>query len=268
MAAKNILFLGCGKMGSAMAKNLLNNNEYSHKIDAIDPSAPEIAGINFYRSIQDLPKNYVADIIFISVKPQIASEILSHAIKSGKFANNALYISILAGKKIKFFKNIIGKNAKIIRTMPNLPIVENQGVFAYLFSSNIKDRDKELLVNIFENFGETIELDKEGKFDQFTAIFGSGPAYIFHLQEALLAQAKKLEIADDKAEKMVERLLLGTSLMAKNSDQNFSELRQSVTSKDGTTQAGLDALRKNDALEKIVKRTVGAAAKRSKELSK
>lgn len=269
MKKKKILFLGCGKMGLAMAKNLAVNNEYSNQIHAIDPLANfDIEGIDLKKSLDDLPQNYTADFVFVSVKPQIAKDVILSAIKSGKFAKNTVYISILAGKKIKFFKELIGKSVKIIRTMPNLPILENEGVFAYLFSKNIRPRDRENARLLFQSFGEIIELDKEKKFDRFTAIFGSGPAYIFHLQEVLLKETLKLGINSEISKKMVEKLLFGSSLMATNSDLDFTELKKSVTSKEGTTDAGLKALSKNSALEKLIAKTIKSAIKRSKELSK
>lgn len=256
-------------MGLAILKNIADHNNKKYNISAIDPAnKPELENVEHYQNISDLPENYEADIIFIAVKPQICREILLEAKNQEKFAKNAIYISIVAGKKISFFKDIFGKNSKVVRTMPNLPIIENKGIFAYYFSKNIKNRDRRNLVELFHSFGQILELDKESKFDKFTAIFGSGPAYIFLLQEILLSQAKNLGLEDEKAHNLVAEFILGSAIMAKNSDLSFSELRQSVTSKAGTTQAGLDQLTKNDALKKLVNKTIKAAEKRSKELSK
>jgi len=266
---KKILFLGCGKMGSAMAKNLIKNGMEPDLISAISPSLNQnIPGIKYYRSASELPQNYIADFVFIAVKPQNAKEILEDFATAPNFSKNTVFISILAGKKINFFKEILGKSAKIIRSMPNLPIVENQGIFAYIFSKNIKEKQRKNSTELFRNFGEIIELKNEKLFDDFTAIFGSGPAYIFLLQEVFYKIAESLKIGDEKSANLVKKLFLGSSLMSQNSSLNFSQLRESVTSKNGTTQSGLEVLKKNDSLEKLFQKTIKAASKRSKTLSK
>ncbi len=268
MKLKKILFLGCGKMGGAIAKNLIKNG-LNFEIDAIDPNEnQEISEIKFHKSVFDLDKNYKADIIFIAVKPQIAGDVLMQLLSANNFTQNTIFISILAGKKIKFFKEILGKKTKIIRTMPNLPILENKGVFAYYFSKNISSKIQEEMQELFNNFGTIIKLENESKFDRFTAIFGSGPAYIFYLQEIFLKQAKFLQINDENAKKLVEKLFTGSSIMAQNSNFNFSELCNSVASKGGTTEAGIEVLKKNDKLEKIIASAIKSAQKKSKELSK
>ncbi len=266
--SSKILFLGCGKMGLILLENLLKNGAESSQIKIIDPKLKDAPnGVESVSSANNLAQNYVADIIFLCIKPQDSQEILTEFFQAQKFSKHTIFISIIAGKKLQFFKNIFGANVKIVRTMPNLPILENEGVFAYHFSKNFKEEEKEKAISIFKNFGEIVELKNEKKFDDFTAIFGSGPAYIFHLQEIFLEIAKSLEIEEKKSINLVKKLFFGSSMMSQNSSINFSQLRQSVTSKNGTTEAALEVLQKNDALKKLFAKAVLKAAKKSKELS-
>jgi pyrroline-5-carboxylate reductase len=62
-------------------------------------------------------------------------------------------------------------------------------------------------------------------------------------------------------------MVLGSAKMASNSAHTPSELKQQVISPNGTTQAGMDILSKDNALENLIKQTVKAATKRSKELA-
>lgn len=265
---KNILFIGCGKMGSILANNLLDQEISSKEITIIEKSdSNKIPKLKYYKSATALPKTYQADIVFIAIKPQDSQEVLAEVLATKFFHKNTIFISILAGKKIQFFEKIIGKNSKIIRSMPNLPIQYNQGIFAYLANKNITKNEIKNLSKVFENFGTCIELRDEKDFDIITGIFGSGPAYIFLLQEIFEEIINSFGIDKKDSSQLTKQLFLGSVAMSGDSD-NFSKLRQDVTSKAGTTEAALEVLQKDSALKNIFTKAIKAAITRSKELSK
>jgi len=268
MKSQKILFLGCGKMGSILAKNLVEEN-------AIKPSQftviktsnkNKISGFNYAKSSADLPKNYQADLVFLCIKPQDSEEILKTFAKTNSFHDKTIFISILAGKKIGFLTKIFGKDAKIIRSMPNLPIQDSQGIFTYLPNKNISKIELKNLEKIFEKFGSAIQLKDEKLFDAVTAIFGSGPAYIFLLQEIFTEIAISSGISKNNASQLIKTLFLGSSLMSCNSKLNFSELRESVTSKGGTTQSAIKILQENHALKNLFKKAINSAKEKSRKL--
>lgn len=270
MKIKNIFFLGCGKMGSIIANNLLEESKFKPQQITVlkKTSNNQSFNFNYIKNTKELSHNYKADLVFIAIKPQDSEEILSQFVKANIFHKDTVFISILAGKKIAFFEKILGKNTKIIRSMPNLPILHSQGIFPYLCNKNITKTEKNNLQKIFTKFGAAFQLKNEKLFDVTTALFGSGPAYIFHLQEifnhiALKSGLKKLEAAE-----LVKTLFLGTSLMSCNSELNFTGLKKSVTSKGGTTEAALAVLEKNQALEKLFDTAIKTATKKSENLSK
>ncbi len=266
--SQKILFIGCGAMGSAMVKNLIKNGFDPDQIHAIDPSLAQIPGIKKYKDPDGLSPNFVYDIVFISIKPQLAEKVLPEYKDLPNFSKNTVFISIMAGSRMKSIRDILGSKIRLVRAMPNLPIVEGEGIFAYILGNNIKQFQKKNLLTIFNYFGEAIDLENEKFFHDFTAFFGSGPGYLFFLQDVVYNLAKKhLKIDDAKLQTLVKKLFLGSSLMSSNSSSNFKELYQSVTSKKGTTEVGISVLKKNDALKKLMAKTVKSAAKRSKEIS-
>ena len=266
---KNIFFLGCGKMGSILAKNLLEENNFKlSQIKVLERSeSNKINKLDYFKNTQELPKNYQADLVFLCIKPQNSKEILSEFAQANIFHKNTIFISILAGKKIAFFEKIFGKEAKIIRSMPNLPIQDSQGIFTYLPNKNILESDLKDLEKIFEKFGLSFQLQNEKLFDAATAIFGSGPAYIFLLQEIFANIAISHKINKNDASKLVKTLFLGSALMSCNSDLSFSELQKSVTSKAGTTEAAIKILQKESALKNLFNIAIKASIERSEELS-
>jgi pyrroline-5-carboxylate reductase len=258
-------------MGISILNNLLDNSIVkASQIKVIKPSdLNKISKVTYLKSSSDLPKNYQADLVFLAIKPQNSKPIFEELLKAKIFHKNTIVISIIAGKKVKFFEEIFGKDRKIIRSMPNLPIQLSQGIFPYFCNQNIKKEDLKILKKIFSTFGYVFEIENENLFDPITAIFGSGPAYIFLLQE-IFQKIINQKITKDKkfSFDLVNQLFLGSVFLSlKNNDSSFSNLKKSVCSKKGTTEFGLKALEKNSSLEKIFKKAIDEAEKRSKELS-
>lgn len=266
---KNIFFLGCGKMGTILANNLVEENSCEpNGIVVLEKSDKnKIDGFNYIKNTSELEKNYRADLVFLCIKPQESEAILREFAQAKIFHKNTIFISILAGKKLAFFEKIFGKKAKIIRSMPNLPIQYSQGIFAYLCNKNITKPEIKNLAKIFEKFGTAFALKNEKEFDAVTAIFGSGPAYIFLLEEIFEEIAIAAGINKNAAPKLIKKLFLGSALMSEFAEENFSQLRQSVTSKKGTTEAALQILQKNSATKRLFKKAIDAAISKSQKLS-
>ena len=164
-------------MGGAIAKNFLNNNVKKENILTIDPSNESA---NF-KSIFDLKnhknyQNYQADIVIFAIKPQNSAEIIENFTKSNLHHKNTIFISILAGKNTNFFENILGKDKKIIRLMPNLPILIGEGISGYFCNKNLKNNEEKPIIDLF---GKSLKVENEDLIHQITAISGSGPAYLF-----------------------------------------------------------------------------------------
>lgn len=267
-----IFFLGAGKMGAILVKNIIHHFNNEENILILKPSKTNaIKGLKYISSPDKIKKNYQADIVFITIKPQGSEAILSEFAKQNIFHKNTIIISILAGKKISFFEEKFGAKAKIIRSMPNIAIDFKMGCFTFFANKNISTQDKENLNQIFRNFGHSFEIKKESLFNPITAIYGSGPAYIFLLQKIFYQISLHYGINSKDSEELVKKLFLGSSLMSDHmvsiKDKfDFSNLKAMVTSKKGTTEAGLKILEDKSALEKLFKLAINKALKRSEEL--
>ena len=266
----NILFLGLGKMGSAIMHNFLKNNIKKDNILTIDPISKEA---NF-SNISQIPVNYQADIVIFAIKPQNSAEIIANFKNSANYHQNTIFISILAGKTIDFFENILGNDKKIIRLMPNLPILINQGISAYFSNKNLQNNEEKLIINLF---GDNIKLDQEEKINQATAISGSGPAYLFSFAKNMIAAARTIGLNQEEAEKLAIKTILGSANMLVNQDNlvknnikesDIDNLINNVTSKGGTTKAALDILQNQDnSMQNMIEKAADAAFNRAKELS-
>ena len=75
--SKNFLFLGLGKMGSAIRENFLKNDVAPENIITVDPSN-EKANFKSFSQI----KNQKFDVIIFAIKPQNSEEILQQFAQS------------------------------------------------------------------------------------------------------------------------------------------------------------------------------------------
>ncbi|MDA0902404.1 MAG: pyrroline-5-carboxylate reductase [Proteobacteria bacterium] len=262
---QKILFLGCGKMGGAIVKSLINKKFSPTSFSVVKPTQNnQIPNIKYYSSCADLPKDYKADVIFFAFKPQDSFEILNNLLKVKPYQANTIFISILAGKKISFFEGKLGLNKKIVRIMPNLPTLIGEGISSYCHNSNVKDSE---ISHLLQALGKNVKLDQEEFIDAATAIAGSGPAYLFLFIKTMIDSARKLGLSNDMAVKMVKQTIYGSAKMALETDLPMEQLIADVTSKGGTTEAALEVLLSDDILDSIMIQAINAACNRSKILS-
>lgn len=265
MSKRNIFFLGCGKMGSAIINNLLKNRVSASSFLVLKPSDEnQIQNIRYIHSYSEIPKNYKADIVFCVFKPQMATEILNNFSKQGIFDEDTIFISVLAGKKIAFFEKILGKEVKLIRLMPNLPITIGEGIFAYFCNSNIRESE---ILPLLDLMGKSVKLEKENLMDMVTAVSGSGPAYLFLFAEMVIKSARKIGLSDDVARQIVLQTIYGSAKMMKDSKEDLDQMIKNVASKGGTTEAALEVFNQDNAMQDIINNAINAAYERSKELS-
>lgn len=265
---KNILFLGCGNMGRAILQKILENNIFQdNQITVVKPSSNNlIANVNYQNSLNLLHGSYQADIVFICVKPQDSDQVLNELFASKITNPNTIFISIMAGKNLKFFQKIFSKKVKIIRCMPNILVKENNGIIPYFTSKNVSAIEQDFFEKIFNNFASCLALDDEKLFHAYTALFGSGPAYVFLIASLLIEIAIELKVEKNIAVKLVKKLLFGSTQLLNNSD-DISQLLAMITSAKGTTASALEALNKNNNLQKLLRKAIMSAVKTSKKLA-
>lgn len=260
----NILFIGYGSMGSALGE-IWHTSPKINKIIALKNKISSQLNVDIVTSTLDIPK-IKYDFIVLAIKPQLAESIIS---KLPDFIfKGSCVISLMAGVNIHKIQYLIGKNNPIIRCMPNVAVNLRQG-FTGLFSN--QHLDHELLSKIehlFSLTGEFLWLENEEILHAITALSGSGPAYYHLFSELLIESAKKLGLSQHLAEKIIVQTAFGSTLIQKSNPSKLNELRISVTSPNGTTEAAIDILTKHDELKTLLHRAIFSAFERSKKIEK
>ncbi len=266
---RNILLVGCGEMGSALMQGWLENGFEPTKICVVEPSehhAEKIAplGVKVISNIGDIGV-FVPSVIVFAVRPQFAKDVCE---QYKQFAGTSLFMSIIAGKKIDFYKDILGADSKVIRIMPNLPALVKKSASAFCCSSEVGNDDKSFCESLMSGVGVAIEVQKEADIDIVTGLSGSGPAYVFYMVEAMAEAGAKLGLDANTAYELALNTIYGAGDFLKNSDKSASELRKMVATPNGTTEAGLSVLMADDGLAEVMYKTIAKASARATELGK
>lgn len=265
--AKGLVLLGCGKMGSAMLRGWLERGLAPGSVTVIDPNptpwVTELAqkGMRLNVPLPDAPA-----VVLIAVKPQMMGQALPQVANLG---GASLIVTVAAGTKIASYEAAFGDDCRIVRAMPNTPAAVGRGITAIVGNSVASEADLNLAEMLLSAVGEVVRLPDEDLMDAVTAVSGSGPAYVFHLIEALAAAGEAEGLPKELSMKLARATVTGAGELAHLSPETAEQLRINVTSPGGTTAAALNVLMDAETgFPELLRRAVKAAADRGRELGK
>lgn len=240
---KKIGFIGCGNMAKAMITSIIKAELVApQSVFASDGYQPSLddsktrLGINTTMDNKEVVKS--SDVIFLAVKPNIYDAVMQEI---APLVDRKLIVSIAPGKTLAYLENGLGKNTKILRTMPNTPAMVGEGVTAICPNNNVTKEDQEVLETIIGTFG-TVERIDEKLFDAVVAVSGSSPAYVFMFIEAMADAAVLQGMARDKAYRFAAQAVLGSAKMVLDTNKHPGALKDMVCSPGGTTIEGVAVL--------------------------
>ncbi|MGM7685273.1 pyrroline-5-carboxylate reductase [Cytobacillus sp. Hm23] len=267
---EKVAFLGAGSMAEAMISGLIYTKKIpnNHIIVSNQSNMERLRTLEDRYGIRGDTKDDInfseIDFIVLAMKPKDAESALTFL--KNKIKPNQVILSVMAGITTAFIEERLNEGQQVIRVMPNTSSMVRESATGVSTGSNV-EMDKVMIVKqILECFGEVYLIEEE-KMDLFTGIAGSGPAYFYYLIEQIERAAVDGGIEEETARKISVQTMLGASKMIMERDESPSKLRENVTSPNGTTQAGLDALQKFGG-GKAIKQAVKTAAKRSREINK
>jgi len=253
--------IGCGKMGGALLGHWTDGGENFTIVDPALGSAPSSA-----RLVADAGElnGERFDVAIVAIKPQMIGDVLPGY--ADRLADGGYVLSIAAGCSAERISHAMG-GAAVVRVMPNLPAAVGQGVSGLYAGPGVNADQRAHAAAMMDRAGTTIAVDSEDKLDRVTAVAGSGPGYVFEIARTYVAAAEDLGFGHEEARAMVLGTMAGALAMAmEDGAPDLETLRNSVTSKGGTTAAGLDALNGDDEFSRRMRATLQAAYDRAVEL--
>lgn len=267
MPSQQILLIGYGNMGKALADGWVRAGRDPASIGVIDARAEVAADVESrgHAWLTDTTKTR-AGVVVVAVKPQQLSACLEEHGAACKAA--AVVLSIVAGKTLADYAEALGPAAAVVRAMPNTPAAIAEGVTVLCGNPQVASRDRERCAELMRAVGHVHWVEDEALLDAVTAVSGSGPAYVFLFIECLAEAGVAAGLPVELARALALQTVAGAAVYARGAGSPLEQLRRQVTSPGGTTEAALARLLDRDRFAALLKEAVAAATVRSRELSR
>ena len=255
-------FVGCGNMGGAILDGWRVGGLDLSPVTVIRPSGTPVEGARVVTSVAeagDAPR-----IAVLAFKPQklaqVGPELRPHV------GGGTVVISLLAGVEAATLRGYFPAAQGIVRATPNLPVAIRRGVTG-LYGEVADWRFKQQIGDLFSALGFAMWMADEQKLAALGSVAGAGPAYVARFIAALAKAGVERGLTDETAATIALETVFGTAWMASISRESMESIARRVASPKGTTQAGLDVLDREGALDALVAATIEAAAQRGAELA-
>jgi len=263
-----LTIVGGGNMGGAILLALVRAEVIPPKnILLIEPDETKrkylskATSCNYQAEIDENVRSY--DQIILAVKPQSSTPAME--LLGQWLLPHQLVISVMAGISLQNMQGALGL-AKLVRVMPNIPTLIAEGMSVFFASKEVDKKELKLVKTLFSSCGTCLEAKDEDAIDAATAISGSGPGYIFYFAEQMTTSAKSLGFTEEEAQLLVQKTILGATLLWESQPLSPETLRKQVSSPGGTTLAALSHFQSNE-VGKTIRNGIQKAYLRAKELT-
>jgi len=266
---KKVGFLGAGNMGEALIKGLTEAHLVpAEAIHATDVRLERLRELDRLYGIQVASDNVAlvrqVDVVILAVKPQIMDAVLREIAPA--VTRKKLLISIAAGVSTATIRAALGKDARLIRVMPNTPALVLEGVTAIAKGEGLEPGDLDTAGEIFSAVGRVVTLGEE-LMDAVTGLSGSGPAYVAVVVESLADGGVRMGLDRLTAMTLATQTVLGAAKLLLETGMHPGALKDMVSSPGGTSIAGIAALEEGGIRTTFIK-AVERATLRSRELGR
>jgi len=266
-----LVVVGFGNVGQAIVRGAIQSGIAAPSeigVIDIDPLRHAEAQALGLRAVQ-ADAVAEAEFLVLAVKPQHFTQAV--AALGAVAANGPLVVSVMAGVRSDAIRAALGGVARVVRAMPNTPAAVRRGITAVASDAKVPAADLERAEQLFASVGRTVRVP-EPLFDAVTAVSGSGPAFVFRFLEAWTQAAEELGLPSETAAVLARETLIGSAALLDETREAPEVLRAKVTSKGGTTAAGItrfeDPAPRAGGLDALVSEALRAARDRGAELGR
>jgi len=258
-------FIGVGNMATAIFESVVRRDEqlpesiylYDIDISRTNKLSKEY-GVNKANSITDLALS--SDVIVLGVTPDDLSNVFDEL---SKVLTDQIIISVAVGITLDKLSALSKSDVTVVRTMPNIGAMIGKSITSYCINKKIPLEEFEVISTFLNSFGKAVEV-KEDKFDEFTALCGSSPAFYLMIMDAMIDYGLSNDFSYEDSVKMVSESMIASALLLQQSSLKPKELIDKIATKGGTTEAGLKVLDSYD-IKKIITDTLIKTAQESKK---
>ncbi|XP_056270518.1 pyrroline-5-carboxylate reductase 3 [Pseudoliparis swirei] len=258
-------FIGAGNMAFGIAKGILSGNVLPVNVRVSAPSSRNFGrfqelGIAVTHSNVEVVSG--SDVVFVAVKPHLVQPVLNEI--SLHVTDRHIIVSVAAGVTLTTLEELLPENSVVIRLMPNLPCVVQEGALLFSRGTHAKQEDGALLYSLLHRCG-LVEEGPEAWIDIHTGLSGSGVAFVYLFAEALAEGAVKMGMPSALAHSIASQTVLGAGRLLRESGKHPAQLRSEVCTPGGTTIYGLHTLEQGGVRASTMS-AVESATNRAREL--
>ena len=257
-------------MGSALLEGWLKSGLVTKQLCVQEPNPAAALTALGLDVVPQAGPDFSPDIVVFAIKPQMAAQVIPDV--AATLPEACLIISLMAGTSIATLRDLAGAKHHFIRTMPNTPAALGRGISALVAEAEVPADTRDAAEWLMQAVGDTVWLSREDQINAVTAISGSGPAYVFHMAEALAGSGEALGLEPAIAKRLAYQTVSGAGTMldvaVAGPDVDAGQLRRDVTSPGGTTEAALGILACETGLGDLMRRTTSAAFQRARDLAR
>lgn len=238
---KTIGFIGTGNMGKAIIQGMLKAGLVEpNEIVASRKNTEALGELQQELGIRTATENTAvaqeADILFLAVKPHFYQTIIQEV--RDHVRPDTIVVNIAAGISVKNMEDWFARPVKVVRVMPNTPVLVGEGMAAMCANEEITAADLAEVKAIFGSSGKATVVE-ERLLDAVIGVSGSSPALLYMVIEAMADAAVEAGLPRKDAYTFAAQAMLGSAKMVLESGLHPGELKDQVCSPGGTTIAGV-----------------------------
>ena len=259
--------IGAGSMATALCRGVIAAGILPDRaVLATDPDAEQRRRFEAATGARTAPDNAEAcraETLLLAVKPHIVPAVLAEVV--AELGERTLVMSVAAGVSTQQIESACSFPVRVIRAMPNTPMLVGAGAVALSRGRHATDDDLARATELFATAASVLQVD-ERALHAVTALSGSGPAYVFYLAELMALAGVELGLDESVAVELANRTVFGAGKMLADTGETAAALRRQVTTPGGTTAAAMSSMEADQVSESVI-RAIRAAARRSEELA-
>ena len=264
---KNISIVGAGNLAQCFIDRIIaSKGKYKiflYDIDKKKNKYSSIKNVKFFSSINQCFTE--SQLVLLTIKPHNFKSVSKDINEYGD--KKCTVISLMAGTKLNVIDKALNKNFYTARVMTNIN-AQFGNAQSFIFASKDFPRNRfKSLINFFKLFGVTTRVNTEMQIDKLTALCGSGPAYFIYFTEIVKDTFKKFGFGENEAEQLSKNLFYSTGYTCYHNKNDMKDIRKTVVSKKGTTEAALVMMDKKN-IRKVIMESIDQAYKKSIQLGK
>ncbi len=242
MKIEKIAIIGAGNMGGSIVNGLLKSGYINASSIAISDPRKNILegfasqGVQTFLVNADAARS--AELILLAVKPYHVKNVVDEI--KPVLTGNEIIVSIAAGVPIADLEEMIGKNAKIFRVIPNTAISIQESMTC-ISTNKAAEENLQTVKEMFDHLGQSVVINEE-LMPAATVLASCGTAFALRYVRAAMQGGVEMGFGAEMAQFITAQTVKGAVQLIMNTGHHPEREIDKVTTPRGITIVGLNEM--------------------------